>query len=55
MPSPSLLAIVCARDEAVQIRRCLAGLIAEGFEVVLLDHGSTDATRSIAEDFLGQG
>lgn len=55
MPSPSLLAIVCARDEALQIRRCLAGLIAEGFEVVLLDHGSTDATRSIAEDFLGQG
>jgi glycosyltransferase involved in cell wall biosynthesis len=49
------LAIVCVRNEAVHVRRCLNDLIASGVDVVLIDHESTDGTVEIAQDFLGQG
>ena len=55
MPSPQLLAVVCARNEVQQIDRCLGWLISQGFEVVLVDHASSDGTRERAEAFLGQG
>ena len=51
----SALAIVCARNEAVHMRRCLTDLIGAGLEVRLIDNGSTDGTREIAERFLGCG
>ena len=55
MSSPELLAVVCARNEVQQIERCLRWLISQGFEVVLVDHASSDGTRERAEAFLGQG
>ena len=55
MSGPSLLAVVCARNEELQIERCLHTLIRQGFDVVLVDHGSTDRTRERAESFLGRG
>lgn len=51
----SLLAIVCVRNEAVHIERCLTDLIASGCEVVLIDNDSTDETRALAAPFLGHG
>ena len=34
-----MLAVACARNEELQIERCLRNLIA-GFDVVLVDHAS---------------
>lgn len=55
MTVPSLLAVICARNEAQHIERCLQVLIGQGFDVVLVDHDSIDGTRERAEAFLGQG
>jgi len=49
------LAILCARNEEMHIRSSLSDLIAEGLEVILIDHDSTDRTAEIARDFLGRG
>ena len=51
----SVLAVIQARNEAGFIETTLASLIAEGIEVVLLDHGSIDGTPERAERFLGVG
>jgi glycosyltransferase involved in cell wall biosynthesis len=51
----SAVAILCIRNEAVHIRRCLESLIGEGLEIILIDNDSTDQTRSIAAEFLGRG
>ena len=51
----SILAIVCARNEAVHIERCLIDLIASGCDVILIDNGSIDETVSRAEPFIGRG
>jgi glycosyltransferase involved in cell wall biosynthesis len=51
----SALAVVCIRNEAVHVRRCLRDLIESGLEVHLIDHQSTDGTREIAAEFLGGG
>ena len=51
----SLLAVVCARNESLHIQRCFRSLLAQGFEVVLLDHDSVDGTYEIAQQFLGNG
>ena len=53
--SPRAIAIVAAYNEELFIASCLTSLIGQGFEVYLLDHGSTDRTRDIAESFLGRG
>jgi len=50
-----IAAIVCARDEAVHIGRCLDNLIADGIEVILIDHSSQDSTVEIARKYLGCG
>jgi glycosyltransferase involved in cell wall biosynthesis len=50
-----ILAMVCVRNEQIHIRRCLSDLIRDGIDVALLDNGSTDATLSIAREFLGRG
>lgn len=52
---PSVLAIVCVRNEAVHIERCLSDLINGGCDVHLIDNGSTDGTRELASRFLGAG
>ncbi len=51
----SVLAVVAARNEAGYIEVTLRTLIDEGVEVVLLDNGSVDGTRELAERFLGGG
>jgi glycosyltransferase involved in cell wall biosynthesis len=49
------LAILAAKNEKRQISFALRKLIDEGLDVVLLDDGSTDGTRELAEQFLGKG
>lgn len=50
--------VIPAYNEEALIARCLASLAAQScsvpFEVILVDNGSTDATRAIAERFLGR-
>lgn len=41
--------IVPARDEATRIGPCVHSLMGQGARVIVVDDGSTDATRSIAE------
>lgn len=50
-----IAAIVCIRNEAVHIQRCLGDFIAEGIDVVLTDNGSTDESLELAKPFLGGG
>lgn len=51
----SVLAVLTARNEAGYIDVALESLIAEGVEVVLIDHESVDGTRELAEEWLGRG
>lgn len=51
----SVLAVMAARNEAGYIEVALRTLIDEGVEVVLIDNGSVDGTREVAERFLGGG
>jgi glycosyltransferase involved in cell wall biosynthesis len=51
----SALAVICIRNEAVHVRRCLSDFIRSGIEVHLIDNGSTDGSIEIAKDFLGRG
>jgi glycosyltransferase involved in cell wall biosynthesis len=46
---------MAARNEAGYIAVALRSLIEEGIEVALIDNGSIDGTREIAEQFLGGG
>jgi glycosyltransferase involved in cell wall biosynthesis len=46
---------MASRNEAGYIEHALRRVIDDGMEVVLLDNGSTDGTREIAERFLGGG
>lgn len=46
--APGLVAIVPALDEETGIAACLAPLLAEGVEVVVVDGGSRDRTAGIA-------
>lgn len=56
MPRPfRVLAIVSAYNEQDIIEPVLAHLIAQGVDVHVIDDGSTDATRAIAERFRGRG
>ena len=48
-------AILCTRNEALHVESTLRDLIAEGIEVALIDHNSTDGTLDIARPFLGNG
>lgn len=51
----SAVAIVCARNESIHIRRCLRDLISDGIDVILIDHASSDDTVEKARVFLGRG
>lgn len=48
-------AVLCVRNEAVHVAAALGDLIADGLDVVLIDHDSTDETVAVARPFLGRG
>ena len=48
-------AVVACRNDAMMLERHLPLWIAEGLEVVVIDHSSDDNTRAVAERWLGQG
>lgn len=53
-PAPRASVVVCAYDAERTLRECLESLEAlryPDFEVIVVDDGSTDATRAIAEGF----
>jgi len=47
-PRPTTV-VVPARDEAARIGPCLRALVADGADVLVVDDGSTDGTRAVAE------
>ncbi|TFL16931.1 glycosyltransferase [Jannaschia formosa] len=53
--TPTILAIACVRNEALHMRRLIEGLRDDGIALTILDNGSTDGTREIAECYLGSG
>jgi glycosyltransferase involved in cell wall biosynthesis len=51
---PSVSVIVPARNEEASLRACLESLVAQvgiEFEIIVVDDGSTDGTRGIAQSF----
>jgi len=48
-------AVVACRNEADLLSQHLPLWIAEGLDVVVIDHSSTDASRAVAETWLGRG
>ena len=47
--APGAVVVVPARDEQDRIGPCVRALVAQGVEVVVVDDGSTDRTRVVAE------
>jgi glycosyltransferase involved in cell wall biosynthesis len=50
-----IVALMAVRNEELYLERCLRHLIVQGVEVCLIDNGSTDNTRDIAQAFFGNG
>jgi glycosyltransferase involved in cell wall biosynthesis len=50
-----ILAVVCARNEELHIKRCLDAFVDDGIDVILIDNDSEDRTAVIARDYLGHG
>src|ERR1700681_970673 len=55
MAHVTAVAIVCVRNEALHIRRCVRDFVSQGVDVILIDHDSTDGSMDIAREFLGKG
>ena len=55
MIPPRVLALMVAYNEADVIDASIGALVAEGCDVYLVDHGSTDETAHIARGWLGRG
>ena len=55
MIKPTIAAIICTRNESGHVQRCLDYLTADGIDVVLIDHGSTDDTRTIIRPYQNHG
>lgn len=51
----SVLALMASRNESGYIDHALRRVIEDGMEVILLDNGSVDGTREVAERYLGGG
>ncbi|QVL53513.1 MAG: glycosyltransferase [Cyanobium sp. M30B3] len=51
----NILAIIAVRNESLHVRRCIDCLVRDGIEIALIDHESSDGTREIAEQYLGNG
>jgi len=55
-PRPDVSIIIPARNEAASLGDCLESLTAQtgvAFEIIVVDDGSTDRTREIAQNFAG--
>jgi len=50
-----IVALMCVRDGALYVRRCLEHLHAQGVVTCFIDNGSTDGTLEIAEAFRERG
>ncbi len=50
-----LVALLTVRNERLYLARCLEHLIANDVDVCVIDNGSSDSTRQIAEGFLERG
>lgn len=50
-----VVALLTVRNEELYLARCLEHLIANGVDVCVIDNGSTDSTRQLAERCLGRG
>src|SRR5947199_8312918 len=53
---PTISVIVPARDEEASLGACLESLVAQtgvSFEIIVVDDGSTDRTREVAQSFSG--
>lgn len=50
-----ILAVVCVRNEAVHISRCIRDFVEDGIDVAIVDHGSSDGSEAVARAFLGRG
>src|SRR5947208_17187791 len=53
---PTISVIIPARDEEASLGACLESLVAQtgvSFEIIVVDDGSTDRTREIAQSFAG--
>lgn len=53
---PTISVIIPARDEEASLGACLESLVAQtgvSFEIIVVDDGSTDRTREIAQSFSG--
>jgi glycosyltransferase involved in cell wall biosynthesis len=50
-----IVALLGVRNEELYMERCLDHLFRQGIETCVVDNGSTDRTRQIAESFIGRG
>jgi glycosyltransferase involved in cell wall biosynthesis len=53
--SVSCVAILCVRNEQAHLDRSIGDLVAQGIDVAVIDHGSTDGSAAIFDRYLGQG
>ena len=54
-PSLRIVALLAVRNEAAYMERCLAHLVQQGIEVLVIDNDSTDSTAEIARRWEGRG
>src|ERR1700674_1338054 len=50
-----IVALLALRNEAVYLPACLGHLAAEGIETCIIDNGSSDRSRDIAESYRDRG
>jgi glycosyltransferase involved in cell wall biosynthesis len=51
----TIIAIIAARNEELYLERCIRHLRSQGILTCIINHGSTDRTRHIAESFMDDG
>lgn len=48
-------AVLCVRNEEAHLRRAIGDFVDQGIDVAIIDHGSTDRTREICAEYMGNG